>query len=134
MGTPTESNQRQTTTQISIDGEDWFFKLLSFGNIGLDLVLNGLEFICRSLLELCKTFIKISLGLTIAYAVLIWRHYPATEPHTLIICWCAGLVAVNLGEKALDGQNAPSIHTPLAMLIIAYWFPVNSFSELIQAF
>lgn len=113
---------------------DWFGKLLVSSNQGIGSILKILEFICRSLLELTRTFVKISLALTIMYAILIWRHYPAPEPKTFIVCWCAALIATNLGQRALDGPLAPPIYFPISLLIIAYWLPVNAISKLIQAF
>lgn len=113
---------------------DIFEKALKISSFTLDNLLQVLEFACRSLLELCKTFSKILLVITGGYALLVWRHYPAEEPRTLIICWCASLVAISLGERALDGYKAPPMSYPLAFLVIAFLFPVKAFSELLQAF
>jgi hypothetical protein len=114
--------------------EDIFEKTLRLSFVSVDSLLKILEFSCRGLLELGKSFSKILLGITLGYALLIWRHYPAEEPRILILCWCASLVAVNLGEKALDGPKAPPMGYYLALMIVAYLFPVNAFSKLLQAF
>lgn len=114
--------------------EDLFDKTLRISSFGLDKILLLLEFACRSLIELAKTFSNILLPLTAGYALLIWRHYPAEEPRILIICWCASLTAANLGEKALDGAKAPTMKYQFALMIVAYLFPVKAFSELLQAF
>jgi hypothetical protein len=121
-------------TSTANEAEDLFDKTLRISSFGLDKILLLLEFACRSLIELAKTFSKILLPLTAGYALLIWRHYPAEEPRILIICWCASLTAANLGEKALDGAKAPTMKYQLALMIVAYLFPVKAFSELLQAF
>jgi hypothetical protein len=113
---------------------DLFEKTLALSSLTIEKLLAIIEFACRSLLELSKTFSKIFLLITGAYALLIWRHFPAEEPRTLILCWCASLVTINLGEKALDGKKAPPMTYHLALLVVAYLFPVKAFSELLQAF
>lgn len=133
MSTLTEHN-RGTKTEQSCPDQDLFDRVLNIGVLPLNKVLELLEFAIRSLLELIRTFSRIFFVITAVYAILIWRHYPAEEPRMYIIYWCASLVAVNLGERALDGKNAPPMTYHLALMVVAYLFPVQAFSELLQAF
>lgn len=130
---PTSFNDKSNPEAPTLS-EATFEQTLKLSTIALDKLLEIFELLCRSLLELVKTFSKIFLTITCGYAILIWRHYPAEEPRTLIMCWCASLVAVNLGEKALDGYKAPPMTYHLSLLIVAYLFPVKEFSALLQAF
>jgi hypothetical protein len=93
-----------------------------------------LEMTCRSLVSLARTTIIIGLWITSLYALLVWRHLPAEEPRTLLVCLTAGLLITNLGEQALEGQYGPSAKVPFVMLIVIYWFPVAGLSKLLQAF
>lgn len=115
------------------EGPQWFNNILVSSNNQMGFYLEGLKGICQKLISLCKILSLAMLGITLLYAILIWRNIPAAEPRDILVGWGVCLFLCNLGVIALEGKNSARLIPSLALIILLYWAPVAQISTLLKS-
>jgi hypothetical protein len=128
------SVNRETMTNSLEKEPDWFNNILVSGDKQVGLYLEGLKSICGKLITLCRLLSISMLGISLAYALLIWKDIPAAEPRNILVGWAICLFLSKLGIIALEGKNSTTLAPSIILIIIIYWAPVAKINSLLNSF